>query len=153
MRLEQNVVVLKDQLLKKQGENLDLKECFEKCKEVCQENMNEKDKMLSCLEKEISGVKADAEISGEENELGSSRTKLAHEKTISDMKKQVTRYQEIICLMKDSLAGLAAMHEDTSDKLIEAVKNTAIASQVVVGDVKTQFQRFEKEMGWETIYI
>ena len=45
-----------------------------------------------------------------------------------------------------SLAGLTGMHEDTSDKLINAVKNTAHASQVVMNDVKEKLTGFEKEM-------
>ena len=71
---------------------------------------------------------------------------LFYEKTIDDMKIKFGRYREIICLLKDSLAGLAAMHEDTSDKLINAVKNTIHASHVFMNDVKEKLKGFDKEM-------
>ena len=101
--------------------------------------------MLACLEKELERTKDDAGIIVDEIEK-CSKKKLSYEKTIEDMKIKFGRSREIICLLKDSLAGLAAMHEDTSDKLINAVKNTAHASQVVMNDVKEKLKGFDKEM-------
>ena len=46
---------------------------------------------------------------------------------------------------------LSAMHEDTSDKLINAVKNTAHASQVVINDVKEKLKGFDKEMAGQDL--
>jgi len=143
--LDDEVEDLKDQLFRKSKENLDLQHCFEKYKEVSRDNIGEKDKMLTCLERELERTKDDAGIIVDEIEKFS-RQKLSYEKTIGDMKIKFGRYKEIIYLLKDSLDGLVAMHEDTSDKLINAVKNTAHASQVVMNDVKEKLNGFEKEL-------
>ena len=122
---------LKDHLFRKCKENSDIKHYFENYKKVSQENIGEKDNMLGCLENELERTKADAEIIVEEFEKCTNK-KISFEKTIADMKMKFGRYREIIYLMKDSLSGLAAMHEDTSDKLIDVVMKTAHASRVVV---------------------
>ena len=122
---------LKDHLFRKCKENSDIKHYFENFKKVSHENIGEKDKMLGCLENELESTKADAEIIVEEFEKCTNK-KISFEKTIADMKMKFGRYREIIYLMKDSLSGLAAMHEDTSDKLIDVVMKTAHASRVVV---------------------
>merc|ERR1719318_2216839 len=144
-KLDMEVEDLKDELFSKSKESLDLQHCFENYKEVSQDNIAEKDKMLSCLEKELERTKDDAGIIVEEIEK-CSKKKLSYEKTIEDMKLKFGRYREIISLLKDSLAGLAAMHEDTSDKLINAVQNTTHASQVVMNDVKEKLSGFDTEM-------
>ena len=48
--------------------------------------------------------------------------------------------------MKDSLAGMAAMQEDTSERLVEAVRNTAKASKIVINDVRRKFLEVENEV-------
>ena len=101
--------------------------------------------MLGCLENELESTKADAEIIVEEFEKCTNK-KISFEKTIADMKMKFGRYREIIYLMKDSLSGLAAMHEDTSDKLIDVVMKTAHASRVVVKNAKKQFHGLENEI-------
>ena len=60
------------------------------------------------------------------------------------MNNKIKMHREFFCLMKDSITGLAAMQEDTSDKLIEAVENTSQASKVVEDDLVCRFQELEK---------
>ena len=144
-KLEIEVEDLKDHLFRKCKENSNIKHYFENYKKVSQENIGEKDNMLGCLENELERTKADAEIIVEEFEKCTNK-KISFEKTIADMKMKFGRYREIIYLMKDSLSGLAALHEDTSDKLIDVVMKTAHASRVVVKNAKKQFHGLENEI-------
>ena len=131
---------------KKNKESFEFEEYFEKYKKVSRENIEEKDKMIAYLEKELVSIKADAKRMVDEREVCAA-LKLADEIAVSNMKTKMRRYREITCLMKDSLAGLTGMHANTSEKLVEAVKNTAHTSQVVVGEVKKQFKGLDEEMG------
>jgi len=143
---EVEVLLKEKKCEKKNKESLEFVEYFEKYKKVSRENIEEKDKMIAYLEKELVSFKADAKRMVDEREVCAA-LRLADEISVSNMKTKMRRYREITCLMKDSLAGLTAMHADTSEKLVEAVKNTAHTSQVVVGEVKKQFKGLDKEMG------
>ena len=95
---------------------------------------------MLCITTELDRLKAEVKV---ENIF--SKEKIWYEKTIANLQMKSANYKEILGVMKDSLAGLAAMHEDTSDRLIEAVRNTAEAGKLVVKDVKKQFRVLEKE--------
>jgi len=125
----------------------DMRERFEELKRVSEENTIEKDRIISCLEKELESVKAEVESNVVKIKT-CSREKVGYKNTICQMKRKFSRSLEIISLMKNALAGLTAMHEETSDKLIDAIRNTAHANQQVIWDVKEQLKGFEKEMGW-----
>ena len=90
----------------------DFKHCFENYKEVSKDTITEKDKMLAFLEKELESTKAEYV-----EEFEKYSKKMSYEKTIADMKLKFGQYQETMGIMKDSLAGLTVMHEDTSDQL------------------------------------
>merc|ERR1712013_618705 len=74
------------------------------------------------------------------------KVKLNNKKVKAEMERKFERNNEILGLMKDSLTGIAAMHEDTSERLVEAVRNTAKASKIVINDVKSKFLEFENEV-------
>ena len=116
-KLNENIEDLKDHLLRKSKENLDIKHCFENYKEVSKDTITEKDKMLGFLEKELESTKAEYV-----EEFENYSKKMSYEKTIADMKLKFGQYREIMGIMKDSLAGFAAMHEDTSGKLRDVKK-------------------------------
>jgi len=143
--LEKRVDHFKDLLFKQCKENLDIKHSLDIFKESSKETISERDKEIFCLEKELKSTKADSETVMEEVERYS-KERLSYEKTIADMKIKFGRYKEILELMKDSLSGLAAMNEDTSNNLIEAVKNTARASKLVNEDVRKRFKDLEKDV-------
>ena len=111
-KLDEDIEDLKDHLLRKSEENLEIKHCFENYKEVSKDTITEKDKMLTFLEKELESTKAEYV-----EEFEKYSKKMSFEKTIADMKLQFGQYRETMGIMKDSLAGLTAMHEDTSDQL------------------------------------
>ena len=111
-KLDEDIEDLKDHLLRKSEENLEIKHCFENYKEVSKDTITEKDKMLTFLEKELESTKAEYV-----EEFEKYSKKMSFEKTIADMKLQFGQYRETMGIMKDSLAGLTAMHEDTFDQL------------------------------------
>jgi len=76
-----------------------------------------------------------------------SKYKAKYDKTLADMNRKLIRHREIFNLMKDSVTGMAAMHEDTSDKLIEAVNNSSQASKEVKNDLVCRFQELENVVG------
>ena len=115
-KLDEDIEDLKD-LLRKSEENLEIKHCFENYKEVSKDTITEKDKMLTFLEKELESTKAEYV-----EEFEKYSKKMSYEKTIADMKLKFGQYREIMGIMKDSLAGFAAMHEDTSGKLRDVKK-------------------------------
>merc|ERR1712013_384873 len=69
-----------------------------------------------------------------------------NEKVKAEMERKFERNHEILNFLKDSLTGIAEMHEDTSERLVEAVRNTAKASKIVIDDVKQKFLEFENEV-------
>jgi len=76
-----------------------------------------------------------------------SKYKAKYNETLADMNRQLIRHREIFNLMKGSVTSMAAIHEDTSDKLIEAVNNSSQASKVVGNDLVCRFQELENVVG------
>merc|ERR1711942_94355 len=124
---------------------------FKKYKKHTQEEISEKDQKIvnldivsKNLEKEKIISKKDFQKYKHLTDEIISKYKIKNEKTLSDMNNKIKMHREFFCLMKDSITGLAAMQEDTSDKLIVAVENTSQASKVVEDDLVCRFQELEK---------
>ena len=158
--LEKNVKELKVDLARKCCEKTDLEEDFKTHKDQTEKIILEKEKKILCLDKELERTKGDAYICRtlkeskliivEETEKFT-KVKLNNQKVKAEMERKFERNHEILGLMKDSLTGIAAMHEDTSERLVEAVRNTAKASKIVINDVKSKFLEFENEL--ENLWI
>jgi len=124
---------------------------FKKYKKHTNEEISEKDQKIENLDiisknldKEKILLKKDLKKYKELTDEIISKYKMKNENTLADMNDKMKRYREVFCLMKDSIAGMAAMHEDTSDKLMEAVNNSCQASKVVGKDLVCRFQELEK---------
>jgi len=141
---EKNVDELNITLVKKCEENEAAELNFDKYKEQSEQMISEKENKILCLKKELETTKADVYTVVDEMER-CTELKFKQEKALAAMDRKFERSKEITCLMKESLTGLAAMHGDTSEKLIEAVRNTAQASREVVYDVRQKFKDIEKE--------
>merc|ERR1719369_2508901 len=139
---EKNVKELSAELAREKSNN---DESFKTFQERTERAIAEKDKKILCLGKELERTKNDAYTIVEEMEKFS-KLKLDNEKVKADMERKFETSREIFCLMKDSLAGMAAMQEDTSERLVEAVRNTAKASKIVLNDVRRKFLEVENEV-------
>merc|ERR1719233_1899713 len=142
---EKNVKELSVELAKKCEEKNNSDESFKTYKEQTEKVLKEKDTKILCLGKELERTKKDAYTIVEEMEKFT-KLKVDNDKVKADMERKFERSREIFCLMKDSLAGMSAMHEDTSERLVEAVRNTAKASKIVINDVKRKFLEVEDEV-------
>jgi len=136
---------LKVQLFRLSQENLDLKQSQDTLKSSVETKMLEKGKRILNLEQELERVKADSEVIVEENERMSAE-KSSYEKVTGNIQTKYGRCMEILDLAKDSLTGLTAMQEDTSAKLIEAIRNTTLQNKAVVAAIEKQFGVFEKDL-------
>jgi len=139
---EKNVKELSAELAREKSNN---DESFKTFQERTERAIAEKDKKILCLGKELERTKNDAYTIVEEMEKFT-KLKLDNEKVKADMERKFETSREIFCLMKDSLAGMAAMQEDTSERLVEAVRNTAKASKIVINDVRRKFLEVENEV-------
>jgi len=136
---------LSEQLSRISQENLVLKQSQDSFKSTVETKMLERGRRILNLEQELESVKADSEVIVEENERMSAE-KLSYEKVTGDIQSKYGRYMEILDMAKDTLTGLTAMQEDTSFKLIEAIRNTTLQSKAVVAAIEKQFGAFENDL-------
>jgi len=131
-----------------------LEQDFKILKKHSQEEITDKDQKIENLEikaknleKEKIFLKKDIKKYKGLSDAIISKYKAQYDKTLADMNSKLMRHREILSLMKESVTDMAAMHEDTSDKLIEAVNNSSETSKVVGNDLVCRFLELEKVVG------
>merc|ERR1712098_446654 len=74
------------------------------------------------------------------------KNKADNKKTLVEMELKFERHRENLCLLKNSITGVADMYDDTDDKLLEAIKITSQSRKMAENNLVCRFQELEKEV-------
>jgi len=73
------------------------------------------------------------------------KEKTKNENMLVELDRKLKRHREIYSLLSNTIVDMAVMYDDTSGKLVEALKNTFKSSEMSGINVLCRFQEFEKE--------